>query len=173
MKEPRILKDGTQVYDVVVYLKDSDKKLNSKTYVREKGISENEHKRRINAFAVEFEKDIRSQITNKQAIMQRNELITFKEFAAKWMRRSEQKDSPTSIVRNRKIVDDLTHFLGTMPMKLIKPIDTTHILDYLNEKKLIKETAKLKKSLDEIIKKTNVDKLCRENDFSTASVFYA
>lgn len=58
-------------------------------------------------------------------------------------------------------------------MNLIQPINATTIVNYLNNKKLVKETATLKKPIDEIIQKTNVDKLCRENDFSTASVFYA
>ena len=58
-------------------------------------------------------------------------------------------------------------------MKEIQPLDIQEILDYLNSKKIIKETAVLKKSIDEIIKHTNVDKLCRENDFSTCTIFYA
>lgn len=173
-KEPRILKDGTQVYDVVVYVKDSDKKLNSKTYTREKGISENEHKRRINAFAVEFEKELRNKLAEqKRAIAHNKEAITFKEFSLKWLRRCEQKDSKTSVVRNTKIVEDLIVLLGNLKMKEIQPLDIQDVLDYLNSKKIRKETAVLKKSLDEIIKHTNVDKLCRENNLSTYTVFYA
>jgi len=173
-KEPRVLKDGTEVYDIVVFIKDSDKKLYSRTYTRENGIGENEHKRRINAFAVNFENEIRNQVVaNKQTILQRNDAITFSESSAKWLRRSEQKDSKTFIVRNTKVVQDLNNFLGKMTMKLIKPYDTTCILDYLNEKKIVKEIDNLKKPIEEIIEKNNVNKLCRENDFSTASVFYA
>lgn len=58
-------------------------------------------------------------------------------------------------------------------MKEIQPLDIQDVLDYLNSKKIRKETAILKKSLDEIIKHTNVDKLCRENNFSTCTIFCA
>lgn len=172
--KPRILKDGTQVYDIQIYINDADQKLHYRTYTREKGISENEHKRRVNAFVVNCENEIRNQIiTQKQAVVRKNEMITFKEHSNDWLKRSEQKDSKTSVNRNTKVVQELNNFLGNMPLKLIQPRDITPILDYLNNKKIITETAILKKSIDEIIKKTNVDKLCCENNFSTASVFYA
>lgn len=75
--------------------------------------------------------------------------------------------------RNTKIVEDLIVLLGNLKMKEIQPLDIQDVLDYLNSKKIRKETAVLKKSLDEIIKHTNVDKLCRENNFSTCTIFYA
>lgn len=173
-KKPRIKKDGTEVYDIQVFVKDSKQKIFYKTYTREKGITENENKRRLNAFASNFENKVRNKIAEqKQAFLRNKQEITFKEFSLKWLRRSEQKDSKTSVVRNTKIVEDLNVLIGNLKMKEIQPLDIQEILDYLNSKKIIKETAVLKKSLDEIIKHTNVDKLCRENDISTYTVFYA
>lgn len=173
-KKPRIKKDGTEVYDIQVFVKDSKQKIFYKTYTREKGITENENKRRLNAFASNFENEIRNKIAEqKQAFLRNKQEITFKEFSLKWLRRSEQKDSKTSVVRNTKIVEDLNVLIGNLKMKEIQPLDIQEILDYLNSKKIIKETAVLKKSFDEIIKHTNVDKLCRENNISTYTVFYA
>lgn len=173
-KKPRIKKDGTEVYDIQVFVKDSKQKIFYKTYTREKGITENENKRRLNAFASNFENEVRNKIAEqKQAFLRNKQEITFKEFSLKWLRRSEQKDSKTSVVRNTKIVEDLNVLIGNLKMKEIQPLDIQEILDYLNSKKIIKETAVLKKSLDEIIKHTNVDKLCRENNISTYTVFYA
>lgn len=173
-KKPRIKKDGTEVYDIQVYVKDSKQKIFYRTYTREKGLTENENKRRLNAFAINFENEVRNKIAEqKQAIIHAKQTITFKEFSYKWLRRSEQKDSKTSVVRNTKIVEDLIVLLGNLKMKEIQPLDIQEILDYLNSKKIIKETAVLKKSLDEILKHTNVDKLCRENNLSTYTVFYA
>lgn len=98
-QKPRIKKDGTEVYDIQVYVKDSKQKIFYRTYTREKGISENEHKRRINAFAIEFEKELRNKLAEqKRAIAHNKEAITFKEFSLKWLRRCEQKDSKTSVV---------------------------------------------------------------------------
>lgn len=173
-KKPRIKKDGTEVYDIQVFVKDSKQKIFYKTYTREKGITENENKRRLNAFASNFENEVRNKIAEqKQAFLRNKQEITFKEFSLKWLKRSEQKDSKTSVVRNTKIVEDLNVLTGNLKMKEIQPLDIQEILDYLNRKKIIKETAVLKKSLDEIIKHTNVDKLCRENNISTYTVFYA
>ena len=173
-KKPRIKKDGTEVYDIQVFVKDSKQKIFYKTYTREKGITENENKRRLNAFASNFENEVRNKIAEqKQTFLRNKQEITFKEFSLKWLRRSEQKDSKTSVVRNTKIVEDLNVLIGNLKMKEIQPLDIQEILDYLNSKKIIKETAVLKKSLDEIIKYTNVDKLCRENNISTYTVFYA
>lgn len=173
-KKPRILKDGTEVYDIQVFVKDSKQRIFYRTYTREKGITENENKRRLNAFASSFDTETRNKIAEqKQAFLRNKQEITFKEFSLKWLRRSEQKDSKTSVVRNTKIIEDLNVFMGNLKMKEIQPLDIQDVLDYLNSKKIIKETAVLKKSLDEIIKYTNVDKLCRENNFSTCTIFYA
>ena len=82
-KKPRIKKDGTEVYDIQVYVKDS-KKLFYKTYTREKGITENENKRRLNAFAVNFENEVRNKIAEqKQAFLRNKQEITFQEFSLK------------------------------------------------------------------------------------------
>ena len=173
-KKPRIKKDGTEVYDIQVYVKDSKQKIFYKTYTREQGITENENRRRLNAFAVNFENEVRNKIAEqKRELIRNKQEITFQEFSLKWLRRSEQKDSKTSVVRNTKIVEDLNVLIGNLKMKEIQPLDIQEILDYLNSKKIIKETVVLKKSIDEIIKNTNVDKLCRENDFSTCTIFYA
>ena len=146
-KKPRIKKDGTEVYDIQVYVKDSKQKIFYKTYTREQGITENENRRRLNAFAVNFENEVRNKIAEqKREFIRNKQEITFKEFSLKWLRRSEQKDSKTSVVRNTKIVEDLIVLIGQLKMKEIQPLDIQEILDYLNSKKIIKETAVLKKS---------------------------
>ena len=83
-KKPRIKKDGTEVYDIQVFVKDSKQKIFYKTYTREKGITENENKRRLNAFASNFENEVRNKIAEqKQAIIHAKQTITFKEFSYK------------------------------------------------------------------------------------------
>ena len=62
-KKPRIKKDGTEVYDIQVYVKDSKQKIFYKTYTREQGITENENRRRLNVnffffFILNFGKDV-------------------------------------------------------------------------------------------------------------------
>ena len=78
-KKPRIKKDGTEVYDIQVYVKDSKQKIFYKTYTREQGISENENRRRLNAFAVNFENEVRNKIAEqKREFIRNKQEITFK-----------------------------------------------------------------------------------------------
>jgi integrase len=168
---PRTLKNGDTAYTVQVYV---NGKFHTSTWRRPKDMKEKEAQRNFELFKSKFEVDTRNRLAvQKRETIDRNDRITFGQFADMWQRDSLQNNSATSYNRNEKIVSDLKKFLGHLRLKDIKPLDTKQLLDYLNTKSVIRDTARMKKSLESIFEKTNIDKLCRENDFSTATVFYA
>jgi hypothetical protein len=139
---PRELKNGDTAYTVQVYV---DGKFHTATWRKPKDMKPKEMERKFELFKAQFENDIRNRLAvQKKETIDRNDRMTFKQFAEMWLNDSLQNHSPTSYNRNEKIVADLIKFLGHLRLKDIKPLDTKQVLDYLNSKSVIHDTARLK-----------------------------
>lgn len=161
----RNLKNGQNVYDIQICI---DGKFRSMSWRQPKELTDKKEVNRIvNKIAIEFEEKQRTNLVDYK------DNITFEEFANQWLKDCKRNHSLLSYSRNKVIISNVNKFIGGIPLNHLKPIHIKKILDYLNDKVIINESAKLKKDLDEIIKDRKIRQISKNCEISFTTFLFA
>ena len=159
---PRYSKDGKTVisYRFVYAGKDpytGQEKRFTKTWKVPKGLSRKDTDLALKIADVEFRKECEKKLDGTD-IKECN--LTFGEYSAQWLERllKINEESYSYYVQAKNSLKIINQYFGNCLLKKISPIMIQNFLDYLCDRTYIKETVTVKKSIEELITKNNLNK---------------
>ena len=133
----RILKDGSNAYNVQVKFKDKGSGktiLETTTWRPDAKMSPKQEERAVQIFAEQFEKQIRNTVKGSTATAE-NPNITFRDFAAEWLEKVKRENSLNYYVKSKDAIDLVNGYIGGYKLRELNPAIIQNCYDKLDQLK--------------------------------------